>query len=52
MIHNVLTVIAQQLNEFMRNELNLSEDMVVVNSLVDLAGRRSGKESKGRYPGS
>jgi hypothetical protein len=38
MIHNVLTVIAQQLNEFMRNELNLSEDMVVVNSLVDLKG--------------
>lgn len=38
MIHNVMTVIAQQLNEFMRNELNLSEDMVVVNSLVDLKG--------------
>jgi len=38
MIHNVMTVIAQQLNEFMRNELNLSEDVVVVNSLVDLKG--------------
>jgi hypothetical protein len=38
MIHNVLTLIAQQLNEYMRNELNLSEDMVVVNSLVDLKG--------------
>lgn len=38
MIHNVMTTIAQQLNEFMRNELNLSEDIVVVNSLVDLKG--------------
>lgn len=38
MIHNVMTLIAQQLNEFMRNELNLSEDVVVVNSLVDLKG--------------
>lgn len=38
MIHNVLNLIAEQLNEFMRNELNLSEDMVVVNSLVDLKG--------------
>jgi hypothetical protein len=38
MIHNVMSVIAQQLNEFMRNELNLSEDVVVVNSLVDLKG--------------
>ena len=38
MIHNVMTTIAQELNEFMRNELNLSEDIVVVNSLVDLKG--------------
>ena len=38
MIHNVMTLIAQQLNEYLRNELNLSEDMVVVNSLVDLKG--------------
>jgi hypothetical protein len=38
MIHNVMTTIAQELNEFIRNELNLSEDIVVVNSLVDLKG--------------
>lgn len=36
-----MTLIAQQLNEFLRNELNLSEDMVVVNSLVDLKGDAS-----------
>ncbi len=52
MTHNVLTVNAQQLNEYMRNELNLWDDMVVVNSLADLAGMLSGKESKGRYPDS
>lgn len=38
MIHAVLTAVADQLNEFMRNELGQAEDMVVMNSLVDLRG--------------
>ena len=38
MIHHVLAVITDQLNEFIRNELNLAEDMVVMNSIVDIKG--------------
>jgi hypothetical protein len=38
MIHTVLTAVTDQLNEFMRNELGQAEDMVVMNSLVDLRG--------------
>lgn len=38
MIHTVLAAVADQLNEFLRNELGQAEDMVVVNSLVDLRG--------------
>jgi hypothetical protein len=38
MIHNVLSVVAEQLNEYIRNSLGLEEDIVVVNSLVDLRG--------------
>lgn len=38
MIHNVLTVVTDQLNEHIRNELHMQEDMVVMNSLLDIKG--------------
>jgi Pvc16 N-terminal domain len=38
MIHNILPVLGHQLNEFLSSEYGLSEDRVVVSSLVDLRG--------------
>lgn len=38
MIHNVLSVVTEQLNEHIRNELHMQEDMVVMNSLIDIKG--------------
>ena len=38
MIHNALTTVTEQLNEHIRNELHMQEDMVVMNSLVDVKG--------------
>ena len=41
MIQNILSTISNQLDEFLRNELNLSEEMVVVSSIVDVKGNVS-----------
>jgi hypothetical protein len=41
MLHNVLPVLGHQLNEFLSSEYGLSEDRVVVSSLVDLRGNMS-----------
>ena len=38
MIHHIISVIATQLNEYLRNELNISEEMVIVSSLMDIKG--------------
>lgn len=38
MIHHILSVISTQLNEFISNELNVSEDIVIVSSLMDIKG--------------
>jgi hypothetical protein len=38
MIHNVLQSVVDSLNEFLRNELNLQEDMAVLTNPVDLKG--------------
>jgi hypothetical protein len=38
MIHNVVPSVVASLNEFIRNELNLQEDMVVLTNPVDLKG--------------
>jgi hypothetical protein len=41
MIHNVLTTIAGELNEFLQNELGLSDDLVQLTSIVDVKGNVS-----------
>ncbi|MEY3194346.1 MAG: hypothetical protein RIQ78_443 [Bacteroidota bacterium] len=41
MIHNILPVLGHQLNEFLISEYGLSEDRVVVSSLVDIRGNVS-----------
>jgi hypothetical protein len=38
MIHQVLQTFTSQLNEYIRNELGLSEDMVIASSLMDISG--------------
>jgi hypothetical protein len=38
MIHNVVPSVVASLNEFIRNELNLQEDMVILTNPVDLNG--------------
>lgn len=38
MIHNVVSSIAQGLDEFIKNKLSISEDTVVVSNLVDIKG--------------
>jgi hypothetical protein len=38
MIHNVITSIALKLDEFIKNKLSLTEDTVIVSSLVDIKG--------------
>ena len=38
MIHQVLQTFTSQLNEYIRNELGLSEDMVISSSLMDISG--------------
>jgi hypothetical protein len=38
MIHNVLPTVVASLNEFIRNELSIQEDMVVLTNPVDLKG--------------
>jgi len=38
MIHHIISVINTQLNEYIRNELNISEEMVIVSSLMDIKG--------------
>lgn len=39
MIHVVLSTVVASLNEFIRNELNLQEDMVILANAVDLNGK-------------
>lgn len=38
MIHNVVSTVIDSLNEFIKNELNLQEDMVLLTNLVDIKG--------------
>ena len=38
MIHVVLSSVVSTLNEFIRNELNLQEDVVILTNAVDLSG--------------
>lgn len=38
MIHNVVSSIIVSLNEFIKNELNLQEDVVLLTNLVDIKG--------------
>lgn len=38
MIHVVLSALVSSLNEFIRNELNLQEDVVILTNAVDLSG--------------
>ena len=38
MIHVVLASVVSTLNEFIRNELNLQEDVVILTNAVDLSG--------------
>lgn len=38
MIHNVITSIALKLDEFIKNKLSISEDTVIVSSMVDING--------------
>lgn len=38
MIHNVLTSVAFKLDEFIKNKLSLTDDTVIVSSLVDIKG--------------
>lgn len=38
MLHNIIPVIADQLNDYLKSEYNLSEDRVTVSSLVDTKG--------------
>jgi hypothetical protein len=38
MIHNVLSAIVETMNEFLRSELSLQEDMVVLTNPVDMKG--------------
>jgi hypothetical protein len=38
MIHVVLSAVVTALNEYIKNELNLQEDMVVLSNAVDLSG--------------
>ena len=36
MIHNVVASIGYRLNEYIKNSLSLSEEAVIISSLVDL----------------
>jgi len=38
MIHNVLAAVVDSVNEFLRSELNIQEDMVVLTNPVDMKG--------------
>lgn len=38
MIHNVITSIALKLDEFIKNKLSITDDAVIVSSLVDIKG--------------
>lgn len=38
MIHNVITAIAIKLDEFIKAKLSVSDDTVIVSSLVDVKG--------------
>jgi len=38
MIHNIVSTIVNQLNEFIRNELGLADDMVIASNLMDIKG--------------
>ena len=38
MIHNVITSIALKLDEFIKNKLSITDDTVIVSSLVDIKG--------------
>lgn len=38
MIHNIVSTLVNQLNEFIRNELGLADDMVIVSNLMDIKG--------------
>lgn len=38
MIHNIVSTLVNQLNEFIRNELGLADDMVIASNLMDIKG--------------
>ena len=38
MLHNIVPVIADQLNDYLKSEYNLTEDRVAVSNLVDIKG--------------
>ena len=38
MIHNLVSSIGFRLDEFIKNKLSISEDTVVISSLVDMSG--------------
>lgn len=38
MLHNIIPVIADQLNDYLKSEYNLAEDRVMVSNLVDIKG--------------
>ena len=38
MIHNIVTAVASRVNIYIKNRLLITEDVVVVGSLVDLKG--------------
>lgn len=38
MIHNIVSTLVSQLNEFIRNELGLADDMVIASNLMDIKG--------------
>jgi len=38
MIHNIVSTLVNQLNEFIRNELGLADDMVTASNLMDIKG--------------
>ena len=38
MIHNIVTSISDRLDEYVKNKLSLTEDAVIISSIVDIKG--------------
>ena len=51
MIHNLVSSIGFRLDEFIKNKLSISEDTVVISSLVDMSGNMN-QELKTKLPSS